>query len=119
MIFEKGKPADSLMVILKGEIDITDHVATIETCKSGCCIGEPALLREPTTRMCSVQANTPVTALVLDRADWLKLADRNPQLAIKVYDRLAWLLASKLRATDENYASEITDRNSSPVRRDG
>ena len=109
VLIKKNAPATTLWVILQGQIELVDG-AKLQSFGPGTCVGEPAFFRAAHTRMCTVQAKSPITALSLDREDWFDLTERNPTICAKVYENLAVILARKLRDTHEKYVAEITAR---------
>ena len=101
VIFQKGDPGDSLMVVLSGRIKIGTLSAEgreavlsfIEPCRS---FGEVALL-DGKPRSADATAVTAVELFVLRRADVMSFIERHPGIAL----RIIGMLCAKLRRTTE------------------
>ncbi len=101
VIFQKGDPGDSLMVVLEGRIKIGTLSAEgreavlsfIEPCRS---FGEIALL-DGKARSADATAVTAVELFVLRRADVMSFIERHPGIAL----RIIGMLCAKLRRTTE------------------
>ena len=101
VIFQKGDPGDSLMVVLSGRIKIGTLspdgreavLGFIEPCRS---FGEIALL-DGKPRSADATAVTPVELFVLHRADVMSFIERHPGIAL----RIIGMLCAKLRRTTE------------------
>ncbi len=101
VIFQKGDPGDSLMVVLSGRIKIGTLSAEgreavlsfIEPCRS---FGEVALL-DGKPRSADATAVTAVELFVLRRADVMTFIERHPGIAL----RIIGMLCAKLRRTTE------------------
>ncbi len=101
VIFQKGDPGDSLMVVLSGRIKIGTLspdgreavLSFIEPCRS---FGEVALL-DGKPRSADATAVTPVELFVLHRADVMSFIERDPGIAL----RIIGMLCAKLRRATE------------------
>jgi len=93
ILFQKGDPGDSLLLILSGQIrifmcDQQGNEITFRTLSAGQTVGEFTLLdRKP--RSASAAALTPLTTLVLQRDDFLRLLQERPLVGIELMRSLA------------------------------
>ncbi|HEY1771031.1 MAG TPA: peptidase domain-containing ABC transporter [Chthoniobacterales bacterium] len=84
LIVRQGEPAESFYVLLSGrarvvKADQNGAEIVLATIKPGDSFGEAALA-EGGTRSATVRCSTAVEGLRLDRADFLELAEKNPEL---------------------------------------
>jgi diguanylate cyclase (GGDEF)-like protein len=99
-IFELGEPGRSLFVICDGTVSVRHprREAHFELAHvgPGDFFGEMALLNNA-TRSASARATSPVTALVLDRADFHRLVRERPEIAFRILETLS----ARIRDADD------------------
>jgi CRP-like cAMP-binding protein len=99
VIFCKGDPGSSLMVIVGGQIKISVSApdgkeAVLAVLEAGDILGEMAIL-ENKPRSADAVVLAPCEVLILHQRDFIPFLERNPQVAI----RLLGLLSERLRRT--------------------
>lgn len=99
VIFRRGDPGRSLMVIVEGQVKISvttsgSREAVLAVLEAGDILGEMAII-ENKPRSADATALAPCRMLVLHRRDFIPFLDRNPKAAI----RLLALLSERLRRT--------------------
>jgi CRP/FNR family cyclic AMP-dependent transcriptional regulator len=88
LLVQPGEEAQGLYIICDGTVAVeTRGAGTIEL-GPGESVGELALLT-PTTRSARVSAQTPVHGLAIDRADFTRMLESEPQIAISLLGVLA------------------------------
>jgi CRP/FNR family transcriptional regulator, cyclic AMP receptor protein len=88
LLVQPGAEAQGLYIICDGTVAVeTRGAGTIEL-GPGESVGELALLT-PTTRSARVSAQTPVHGLAIDRADFTRILEAEPQIAISLLGVLA------------------------------
>ena len=131
LIFRKGEPGRSLMLIVSGQVKISVSApdgkeAVLAVLGVGEILGEMAIL-ENKPRSADATALTPCEVLLLQRRDFIPYLERNPSMAIRlltmVCDRLrrtSTLLEDRaLRHLPERLAKTLIDlgsANGSPCR---
>jgi len=106
-IIREGDFGDDLYIILNGEIDILKNtlqdekytVTTLDSSKGGVYVGELALI-DNDRRSASVVAKTECDCLVLDRDDFIRFGNENPEIGLNITRSIAGQLSSKLRKTN-------------------
>lgn len=96
VIYAQGAPADSLFVIVAGEVELSLHGKPIAMEGEGGIIGEMALL-DSATRNSTATARSVVELAKLDRIQFQKLIGENAEFAL----RAMTALANRLRAVDK------------------
>jgi CRP/FNR family cyclic AMP-dependent transcriptional regulator len=92
-LIRQGERGREFFVLLEGEADVIRDGKHIETMGPGDFFGEIALVsRVP--RTATVQATTPVRALVITDRDFRSLLEHAPQIQLKVLEALAERLAA-------------------------
>lgn len=94
-IFEQGKVADALYVVLEGEVGILKDGAEIARVGQNLSFGEMGLLLAR-PRSASARAITDSRVLELSRADIDRMLDEDPVWAARLYRVLAETLAEYL-----------------------
>lgn len=116
-IMKENEPASSFLIVLKGEVAIFARGTEIAKRGPGSCIGEPALFHWNELRMSTVIAKTPVIALVLERSEWLALAERETKLGMTVYEQMAGSLKQKLQEELKRNIDELVSLEIDPTRK--
>jgi CRP-like cAMP-binding protein len=119
-IISEGETGDSLFIMCRGEVEITkaltleldedtpkERVMIRLKAEDGVSFGEMALL-ENEARSATVTALSDCYLLELKRRDFLHLIDHRPQMGLKVLLRLAQLLSSHLRKTNQDVVKLTT-----------
>ena len=96
VIYSKGEPADTLYVIVVGEVELSVHDRSLGIEGEGSIIGEMALL-ESATRNSTATARSDVKLAGLDRTQLKKLIGEHADFAL----RAMTVLANRLRAVDQ------------------
>lgn len=87
-LIREGDTGSSFYVVLEGEADVRRGGQTIDSRGTGEFFGEIALVAH-SPRTATVQAKTPVRALVVDGREFRALLGREPNLQLKVLEALA------------------------------
>jgi len=96
VIYTKGEPADTLFVVLEGEVELSLHDRSLSVEGKGSLIGEMALL-DSATRNSTATARGAVKLAKLDRKEFQKAIAENAEFAL----RAMTVLANRLRAVDQ------------------
>ena len=101
VIFRKGEPGHSMMMIVSGRIKISSasrhgKEVVLAVLGPGEVVGEMAIL-EDKTRSADATALERSEVLVLQRRDFIPFLERNPQISI----RMLGILSARLRRTSE------------------
>ncbi len=103
-IFEKGMPGLGMFVILDGEVDIIgdgeEDSPTLAHLLSGDFFGEMAVIQEG-VRNATAVATTHCEVIGIFRPQLRELLKDRPKLGTLLYERLARVLAERLRRADE------------------
>jgi CRP-like cAMP-binding protein len=111
-LFVEGNPAVEIFLIVEGEVDVVKkgfegRPTTLATLGPGAILGEMSLLMQDQR---SASAVTRTAAMVL-RVEWehfQKLLKNEPQVAFKVVNGLARLLATRLKRINAKVAELTT-----------
>ena len=87
-IVKEGKPGDSFYVALVGEAKVTVNGRTVHRVLPGDHFGEISLL-DGGERTATVTAETPMTLLMIQRRNFLKELQQDPEVAISLLESLA------------------------------
>ncbi|MFC1670837.1 cyclic nucleotide-binding domain-containing protein [Spirochaetota bacterium] len=109
MIIKEGDSGDELFIILKGKISILKKtlqdeeytVTTLSADMGGINVGELALI-DNDKRSASVVAETNCECLVINRDNFIKFGNENPEIGLPVTRAIARQLSSKLRKTNQD-----------------
>jgi CRP/FNR family transcriptional regulator, cyclic AMP receptor protein len=120
VIIEEGETGDSMFVMLSGEVEITkrltleldedtpkERVMSRLKAEDGVYFGEMTLL-ESEARSATVTANSDCVLLELHQKDFLGLIHRRPAMGVKLLLRLAQVLSSHLRKTNQDVVKLTT-----------
>jgi CRP/FNR family transcriptional regulator, cyclic AMP receptor protein len=88
LLVQPGAEAQGLYIICDGTVAVETRGAGMIELGPGESVGELALLT-PTTRSARVSAQTPVHGLAIDRADFTRMLESEPQIAISLLGVLA------------------------------
>jgi CRP-like cAMP-binding protein len=88
VLCKEGEVGREFFVIVEGEVEVTREGKRVATGGGGEFFGEIALL-EPTPRMATVTAKTPLHCFVLTRKDFRRLVEENASVERKVMRALA------------------------------
>lgn len=94
-IIREGEEADSMFVLVEGDVRVSRHAKTLAGLGRGAHFGEMGLLNQR-PRTATVTAITPVRALVLDRAGFNDVLREDTGLAAKLLYKLAQILSLRL-----------------------
>jgi CRP-like cAMP-binding protein len=103
-IFEENDTGNSLLVIISGEVRITQRAnvsgeETLTVLKQGDFFGEMALL-EDLPRSATAIAHSDTFMLEISRERFLHFLEKDPQSGVKILVRLARSLSARLREAD-------------------
>lgn len=104
-VFEIGQPGAALFIVQSGEVSIettsedgkTHRIVQLQKASF---FGELALLNDD-PRSASARASMPTKVLSLFQQDLDKLSERYPEITTKIYQALAAVVGSRLKATNE------------------
>jgi len=102
VIYPEGAPADSLYVVLSGEVELSLRGSTLEVEKTGGLIGEMALF-DSAYRSATATALTDVKLARLDRNQLAGLMNESSEFSLQVMT----VLANRLRAVNEYIAATV------------
>ncbi len=109
VLIREGDYGDELFIILKGEIEIIKKtlqndeytVTTLNADMGGISVGELALI-DNDQRSATVYAVTDCECLVINRDNFIKFGDENPEIGLKITREIAGQLSSKLRKANSD-----------------
>lgn len=90
-IVKEGAPGDSFYVALIGEAKVTVNGRTVHRILPGDHFGEISLL-DGGERTATVTAETPMTLLMIQRKNFLKELEREPDVAVSLLESLARMI---------------------------
>jgi CRP/FNR family cyclic AMP-dependent transcriptional regulator len=101
LLFRRGDPGDSVLLVLSGRVSVETRLANGETVvmnvlEAGELVGEMAVL-EGTTRSADITALEPCEALIIPNGEFLGLLVGHPGLAV----RMLGTLTERLRSLSE------------------
>jgi CRP/FNR family transcriptional regulator len=88
VLVQPGSEGLGLYIICEGTVEVETRGAGLVELGPGESVGELALLT-PTTRSARVSAKTPVHGLAVDRGDFGRMLEADPQIAISLLGVLA------------------------------
>jgi len=94
VLVQPGHEGSGLFVIAEGTVTVELAGGKAITCEPGEFIGELSLLVDGLVHTGRVRAATPVTCLAISRADFDRLLDTYPQIAVSMLRALARRLAA-------------------------
>lgn len=94
-LFKKGDPAQSMFVVLSGELRVSDELSLDESIGAGGIVGEMALI-DQAPRSATVTATADTTVAELDEKRFLFLVSQTPSFALNVMR----VLSGRLRRTN-------------------
>ena len=97
MVMDQGQMGREAFVVVEGEVTVKRNNRKVATLGPGDVVGEMSLVTD-LPRNASVRADTFVNALVMSRAEFTKIMDENPKVAVKVLQTVATRLAENTRA---------------------
>jgi CRP/FNR family transcriptional regulator, cyclic AMP receptor protein len=106
IVFDEGAPGKALYIIKSGEVVVTKQERTIAHLHTGDFFGEMALLEE-CPRSATVTVTTETVLLFIYKVKFDGLLEERPSVGLKVVRNLATMLSSRLRKTDETFASLV------------
>lgn len=98
-IVKEGAPGDSFYVALVGEAKVTVKGKTVHRILPGDHFGEISLL-DGGERTATVKAETPMTLLMIQRKNFLKELEQEPDVAVSLLEGLARMI----RRVDQSLA---------------
>ena len=102
VIFRENDPADSLYVILSGQVQLSIKNQVLGTEEEGGIIGEMAII-DPTAHNSTAVALTPLVVAQLDQEQFRHLIRKEPDFS---FHAMA-VLANRLRAVDSYISSRL------------
>jgi CRP/FNR family transcriptional regulator, cyclic AMP receptor protein len=99
VVVKEGEAGDTFFVALTGQAKVTVKGRTVHRILPGDHFGEISLL-DGGVRTATVTSETPMTLLMIERGDFLKTVERDPDLAVA----LAECLARMIRRVDRSLA---------------
>jgi CRP/FNR family cyclic AMP-dependent transcriptional regulator len=90
-IVKEGDPGDSFYVALVGEAKVTVKGRTVHRVLPGDHFGEISLL-DGGERTATVSAETPMTLLMIQRKNFLRELEQDPEVAISLLESLARMI---------------------------
>ena len=108
-IIKEGEQGDELFIMLSGTINILKKtlqdeeytVTALNADMGGINVGELALI-DNDKRSASVIADTDCECLVINRDDFVKFGNENPEIGLPITRAIANQLSSKLRKTNQD-----------------
>jgi CRP-like cAMP-binding protein len=101
VIVREGDPGNEMFLIITGEVKIVKEKGGVETVlaflKPGEIFGEMALVQEGAVRSATAKAHGDTTVLAMDKAEFLRQIQQDPELAFQILKSLC----ERLRAVDE------------------
>ncbi len=97
-VFEEGQPAEVLMVIAMGRVEITRQKRVLATPGIGDVLGELSLFSYTHKRSASARALTDVTVLSVSSVRFRKLVEADNLAALKVVNNLAHQMSDRVLA---------------------
>lgn len=88
VLVQPGTQGSGLFIVCEGTVAVETRGAGTVELGPGECVGELALLT-PTTRSARVSARSPLRALAIDRSDFGRLLESEPQIAVSLLGVLA------------------------------
>lgn len=104
-LFQENQPADSLLVLIEGDVEVTSDGRLLAEVGPGAALGELSLFRKVPTRSATVTAICPVTAIRVSGPQFQKRLAVNDVGALKVVSNLAHQMADRLLALNERLLS--------------
>jgi CRP-like cAMP-binding protein len=100
-LYVEGHAADSLFVVLEGEVEISHDKEVFARVGPGATLGELSIFRDKPVRSATVTAVTGVTVLRIGRAEFQERIDARDVTALTVVSNLAHQMADRLLAINE------------------
>ncbi len=101
VIVKEGEPGSEMYLILTGQVQIVKEKEGVETVlaylKPGEIFGEMALFEEGSRRSATARAYGDTSVLAMDKTEFLKQIQQDPELAFQILKSLC----ARLRAVDE------------------
>lgn len=91
VLFHEGDTADTMFIVLEGEVDLTLDGSLIDTACPGHVFGEMAMI-EKGTRSSTARARTDAFIVPVDRSRFLYLVQNTPHFAVDVMASMAYRL---------------------------
>ena len=106
IIFNEGDPGESLCVLTKGKVGIYKNDKLLSTLAQGRSFGEIALIdHEP--RSATVVSIGNSQFVTINRANFERLSQEHPALALQFVTKIACLLSQRLRQTTGQLADFV------------
>lgn len=105
-VFKKGDAGDEAYIVMRGQVDICleESPRPIATVTNGQIFGELAFL-DGSPRVARAISRQPTIMLVIERAAFSALVQREPHLGLVVIRNIAEDISGKLRRANASYAS--------------
>ena len=112
VIFKQGSAAESMCLVLSGELEVTKsaadgHQVKIATVGDGQSVGEMALV-DGMVRSATVTASLLTTIIILKRSDFDEILKQYPRIAAKLMKGIARHISINLRKTSDQLMSLMT-----------
>jgi CRP-like cAMP-binding protein len=104
-LYSEGHAADSLYVVLEGEVAVSHEGEVYATVGPGATLGELSLFRDQPLRSATVTAVTGVTVLRIGRAEFQARIAARDVAALTMVSNLAHQMATRLQAINKRVLS--------------
>jgi CRP-like cAMP-binding protein len=104
-LYAEGHAADSLYVVLEGEVEVSHDGEVYANVGPGATLGELSLFRDQPRRSATVTAVTGVTVLRIGRAEFQARIASRDVVALTVVSNLAHQMANRLLAINERVST--------------
>ena len=116
MIMQEGKEGDSMYIVVDGSLEVSktltmkmgeddfaekEKILTSLNAQDNVVFGEIALI-DREKRSASVVSTTDCVLLEIKREDFLDLMEKKPKMGVKIFRKLAVLLAGRLRQSSQD-----------------
>lgn len=104
-LFREGQPADSLLVVLQGDVEVSREGKLLAEVGPGSALGELSLFRTAPKRSATVTAICPVTLVRISGPLFQKRLAAFDLAALKMVNNLAHQMAERLVALNDRLVS--------------
>lgn len=108
LLFDEGSPGGSMGILIKGCIEIHKKNRIIATLRPGRTYGEMSLI-DRQTRSATAIAKEDSELLIIDHAQFAKLSEDHPRLALMIILKIAYFLSQNLRKTSGDLSDLLAD----------
>lgn len=113
LIFNEGDPGDFACLLLEGRVDLYKENTRrqrklITSLGAGKIFGEVALIDSDTRSATAIAAGS-APVIILTRAEFQRLSEEKPGLALKILTKFAKVLSQRLRQTSGSLVEYLAD----------